>query len=758
MKLKKYQETAVDKLTRISKILLNKEGHRVCVLKAPTGSGKTIIVADWLKQLAAEQLTSQYAFIWISGNNLHQQSRTKLERYINPSRYTFSYIEDIQESQFKENEMVFVNWHSLTKQDRKTGEYTNVFMRDNESDRNLREFVKNTKEAGLQIILIVDESHYHYWSDKSQELVQDVIGPKLTLEVSATPKIEPTGEEIEFEDAGRVTVRFEDVVAEGMIKTEVVINKEIGTYSDFNKAADEAILDAAIAKREELAKLFKKEKIDVNPLLLIQLPNESAATSALDKTKLEFTEKYLTDHYKITTKNGKLGVWLSDRKNNIETIDTNNDEVEVLIFKQAIALGWDCPRAQVMVMYRDIKSLTFEIQTVGRILRTPEAKHYPNDELNRAFVYTNLGKIQIAVDKDSKSFFQIYPSHRKEGYKKLGLPSTYLSRIDYGDLTLSFRKIFIDEANKYFGIKENDFPHVAKVKADKKLDLLPEELTKPVIADAVISQIDTAKDVIGTSIEFTVAEDEIKYNYELFAKVISLPYAPVRSHTKIQQAIYDWFDKYLGYKDKSRLEIQRIVVCSEVNQKIFREIIESAKEQFKAVNRKEKQAKQSKRENAWDVPVIDYFNELYEKVSNKFYVMDNCYLLIDRPETEKEFEKELEKSSNIEWWYKNGTDKEAYFAVPYINPKDGGYHSFYPDYIVLYKNGEIGVYDTKSGFTAESEETAAKSNALQAYIKNQQENKVKGGIVVIKPSGIYIFSGDKYSSDTESKGWNRLDL
>ena len=49
----------------------------------------------------------------------------------------------------------------------------------------------------------------------------------------------------------------------------------------------------------------------------------------------------------------------------------NDSPIEVLIFKQAIATGWDCPRASILVMLRDIKSVTFEIQTVGRILRMP---------------------------------------------------------------------------------------------------------------------------------------------------------------------------------------------------------------------------------------------------------------------------------------------------------------------------------------------------------------------------------------------------
>ena len=117
MKLKRYQETAVDKLLKASRILLAKDGQRVCVFKAPTGSGKTIVVADYLRNLADEQLPSKYAFLWISGNDLHKQSRGKLEDYLNPSRYTFSYLDDIQNNELKENEIAFVYCNAAGKLD-----------------------------------------------------------------------------------------------------------------------------------------------------------------------------------------------------------------------------------------------------------------------------------------------------------------------------------------------------------------------------------------------------------------------------------------------------------------------------------------------------------------------------------------------------------------------------------------------------------------------------------------------------------------
>lgn len=760
MELKNYQKLAVAKLLKVSKKLLDKKDLRFSVFKAPTGSGKTIILADFLKQLASQHLRKKYAFLWISGNNLHQQSRDKLERYLSSSRYTFSYLEDVQNNEIKENEVVFVNWHSLTKRNR-AGDYINIFMRHNESERNLKTFIDTTKQNGIDIILIVDESHYHYWSEASQDLVKTIIAPKLTIEVSATPKMSVSNEDLANEEAGYISVKFDDVVAEGMIKTEVVVNEEIGKFKDFHAAADDVIIQAALAKQAQLQALCDELKVPVKPLVLIQLPSESESMSALDTTKLEFVQKKLREKHDITIKNGRLAIWLSDRHENIERITENNNTVQVLIFKQAIALGWDCPRAQILVMFRDIQEPTFKIQTVGRIMRTPEAQHYQSDLLDRAYVYTNLPQIIVDQDdKDALGYFAINPSHRIEKYTPLDLPSVYLSRIDFGDLTLSFRKLFIDEANRYFNITSSDTAEVAKRKADEKLDLEPQELTQEVISDAVFSDIDNTEEIVGQIVHFTVPEDDLKYRFELFAKLTSLPYAPVRSHTKIQQAIYDWFDDVLGYVDVSRLEVQRIVVCSEKNQRIFRQIIESAKQRFEQVAREEQASKQTRKDYPWNVPSVDYFNEQYDKHPTfRRSVLQPCYLRKDRSAPEQDFEKALEHCKRVKWWYKNGVSRESYFAIPYQDSEDVT-RAFYPDYVVQFTDGSIAIFDTKSGITAESPDTKMKSDALQAYLATPQlkKKKARGGIVISTKTGFHLFTGDKYTTDMRNDGWQRLEL
>lgn len=759
--LKKYQREAIDKLLEYTRILLDKEGSRVCVLKSPTGSGKTLIMANYLLNLAQENTTKKSSFIWISAHNLHKQSREKLEEYLRSSVYKFSYLEEIQDNEIKENEILFVNWEELTKKDSKTGEFSNVFMRSNESERNLPTFVNNTKEEGREIVLIIDESHYYYWGKNSQELAEIIIQPKLTVEVSATPKIQVSVSDAMNYDAGWVEVQFENVVAEGMIKKETFINEEFGNLVVDDRSSDEVVIETALKKREELKKLYQEEKVNINPLVLIQLPSQQQATSVLDKQKLERVKEILKEKHDITIQNGKLAIWLSEEKENRAGIDDIDNKVEVLVFKQAIAIGWDCPRAQILVMFREIKSVVFEIQTVGRIMRMPEAEHYDNEVLNRAYIFTNLSQIKINQEAIDRKYFYKNIAHRKPEYKNLDIPSIYLQRIDYGDLTLSYRTLFLEEANKYFSIKEGDIFNTAYKKVATKLNLKENTLQDPVISDKVIQDIDKVEVIIGKTIDLPTPEEDIKEKFNYLAKALSYPYAPVRSFTKVEQSIYDWFDKYLGYKNKSRLAIQKIVLCSEENQEILKEIVERAKFRFKAVKEQEIRAKSRiKKFDKWNIPPVLYYNELYKEVDFENYILKPCYLTERRSSVESAFENKLDNSKKIAWWFKNGEKKEDYLGILYENTVEDKQATFYPDYIVKFKDGSIGIYDTKADITASAPDTKDKVKALNKYLRDLNIKGVKavGGIIVQDLRGWFVNNNADYKYDAKLSGWRELDL
>jgi type III restriction enzyme len=75
----------------------------------------------------------------------------------------------------------------------------------------------------------------------------------------------------------------------------------------------------------------------------------------------------------------RLSVWLDDENKidrNLDKISENSAPQEYLLFKQAVDTGWDCPRAQILLKFRESDSEVFNIQVLGRILRMPEQKHY----------------------------------------------------------------------------------------------------------------------------------------------------------------------------------------------------------------------------------------------------------------------------------------------------------------------------------------------------------------------------------------------
>jgi len=765
--LKPFQEKAVSELVSQTRTLIQASGSmRQCVFKAPTGSGKTIMIAEWLRRLETEPNSNQLVFVWISLYDLHSQSHKKVHKYLGDTSYSLVSLDELGSEALPAGSVLFVNWHSLTTQktNPETGEkeWANVFVRDGENGKSIKNVLGKTRDEGRELVLIVDEAHRNYLTENSQKFVKDIFQPKLILEISATPIIKIDPEEIFNKTAGFVSVPFADTVSSGLIKTDTVINANIGNFVDIAHSADELVVSAAIEKRQSLTSQFKKAEINVNPLVLIQLPSESESTSALDKSVRENVEKHLAG-LGITYGSEKLAVWLSGEKRHLELIEKNDSPVEVLIFKEAVAVGWDCPRAQILVMLRAIRSITFEIQTVGRILRTPEAKHYNQDELDKAFVYTNINSININDKPEDLDFFKTQVSKLRENISSLSLPNEYLHRQDYGDLTANFSSILFDKLNDKFGITGNDMAAQALQKADEFLELDADELKKPIISDLAIQNWESVRQELGEFdidyVRANVSDANIQREFDFLLKAWSLPYAPVRSFTKIKTGLYRWFGS-LGYTSSSWDSVQRIISCSTINQQIFGEVIETAKSAFEKKKLETKLARNEITKSIFSPPPFLLFGERFEKLVLNKYGYEPPLLSLSRSAPERHLEEALDSSKNVDWWLKNGEGQKQFFSIiyHYVDAQSGlnKQSNFYPDFIVKFINGSIGIYETKSGMTLTDYLTAAKSDALQVFISNNQKLGVVGGIVNATSEGLKVFTKDKFTADQSN--WESLIL
>ncbi len=740
IEFKDYQEKAIVKLKQEVNDLLEADGNKICIFKAPTGSGKTLMMAEFLKRLIDSRIDDKkFSFIWIAVNKLHDQSRNSLKKYYEPLGIALkcSYFDDLDDRKIGPNEILFLNWASINKKD-------NVYVRENERDNNLSNIIARTKEEGRSIILIIDESHRNAETEKSKELIDD-IGPKITIEVSATPQLKGVFRGVEVE--------LKAVKDEGMIKKEVAINPGFETLKLdkklADKTADEIVVEAGLKKRLELAKQYAAEGSNVNPLTLIQIPD---ARAGLDKKDAVIQ---LLAKYGITTENGKLAIYLSDKDNkvNLENIEKNENEVEVMIFKQAIAVGWDCPRAAILVLFREWKNVVFSIQTIGRIMRMPEHHHYNSSELNMGYVYTSLSDIGIAEDI-SREYITVFEGNRRKDYKNIDLASVHSKRFrEETRLSSDFVPIFFKAADE--------------LKLKKSISLKHSIVDTKLIASGKITDVDKEAKSIEKKGTLDIPKNEVELQnaFDYFARENLAPFAPeLRSIKRINDSIYRFFDKEFKMGVDEWPKVQAVVLAEENRQKMV-DVINRAKELYQDVVGRGKQ-ELVENEEPWNVPETINYNLTFTKKDYKKSIIQPYYartgngnleLFEEDSDIEVDFIAYLEKAKQVKWWFKNGRQDGSYFAVPYT--ENGIEKPFYVDFVVMLSDGKIGLFDTKGGIYAKTAKERAEG--LAAYIENENKHgkKLLGGIV-LKDKGSWRYSDSKkYSYDPKDlTKWKFLDL
>ncbi|MDE5599823.1 MAG: DEAD/DEAH box helicase family protein, partial [Ureaplasma sp.] len=394
-----YQTKAID--FAIEYLQENKEFK----LQSPTGSGKTFIISKLIDQYLENDILNSrkttFIFIAPSTGKLDYQGYEKISSYIkrgwvkgfdteyigtsNAKTPSKTYLSNID--YFKENRVYFIGWQ-MFKRGTKITEMN--------SERNdIYRVIENTKQKGINIVLIIDEAHREIKSSKDDiNIKQSIINemnPYKVIKVSAT--LAQVNEKPDY------TITYDDVREECAIKKNVIISDMINEQLEENKQ----LIVSAIRKQEEIKKAYQKYKIEINPLILIQIPDNINVDNELK------TEELLLNQIKniLNDNNFKEGfdyaIWLNNNKTTIEKdkITNNLSPIKFLIFKTAIATGWDIPRANILVRIRDAKSSSFNIQTLGRILRNPFFKYYDNELIDNAFVFTKDQKYSEYIQQEN---------------------------------------------------------------------------------------------------------------------------------------------------------------------------------------------------------------------------------------------------------------------------------------------------------------------------------------------------------------------
>ncbi len=766
MLLKPYQQRAVDELYEaFSRLNENPDPDSLLVFQAPTGSGKTIMMAKLIERIAIEKIGHDFCFIWVSigKGDLHLQSfsTVKFALGANPASRL---LEDYLSGNFLEipqNEILFVNWEKLSSKDGNSNTWKNIAMRDGEQI-NFREILENTNE-NRSIILILDESHHTAQATRAQEL-REIMHPSVTIEMSATPKFIPGNADILDGNAAFVGVSSKDVINEGMIKKEVLINSGISKLSEIDLDSQEMILEAAFAKREELEQAFDAAGCEISPLALIQIPNDVQGVIKQQET-LDFLAKK-----GLTLENSGVALILSDqpKSEELEYISNPRSPIKFLIFKQAIDTGWDCPRAHILVKLRQIKSETFEIQTVGRILRMPEQRHYENEILNKSYIFTNLREVRVSQDDFGQNIIKQLRSERQIDYIPVKLTSFFKSRADYGDVTASFAPVFERHFNSAFDLSADglDFEENVEKVSKSGVDLSLATLNDLMFSNTSLRtfRIDefTGEILPTSTLEARLSEQDLLTAFENAIKANMGSFKNMkRSLPTIKQIIYMWFKNYLGSKNWSSPSSRvQAIFCHPENYQILGNLLAEALADYEVKRAIEVNQRVLESETFYDFQIAEeyMFNQYtHEEVNHPKSIHQPCYLEANRSNPERTFEKFLEAEKCVQWWWKNGFSLRDYFGIKYLDG-NGKIHTFYPDYLVRFTDGRLGIFEVKSATDQDGHLMSTfKAEALYKYIveNRSKDNPIVGGMIIPKGKQIKYHFKEKYDwHKAESGDWS----
>lgn len=404
-----FQQKAIDELVETFKTLWQTNKYQLPItFKSPTGSGKTFMVTHFVDALNRQpDWDEDVAYVWITfSDDLAMQSRNKFYDYFFPNLSNqLLTISNFNQGVLKRKDILFLNWQKLVSKraaDRVLRRSENEELR-KEQGFYFEDVVERTHAEGRQIVMIIDESH----KNVTEAAIRDVntpLNPRIILKVSATPEEEPTASQLKHHEAGFVEVERKDVVEAGLIKEEILSQTEEDLNRYEQQDNDTLLLDLAIEKRNVLVAEWKSIGEKINPLVLIQLPNDDKKTKDTEvKTKEEIVTEYLTT--KRGVKKEHIAYWFDGRRENMDGITEKDSKVDFMLFKYAAGTGWDCPRAHILVMYREIKSNTFHTQTLGRILRMPifgkDLSCHPM--LRTGYLYTNYQRNEVQNPADTKS-------------------------------------------------------------------------------------------------------------------------------------------------------------------------------------------------------------------------------------------------------------------------------------------------------------------------------------------------------------------
>ena len=659
---------------------------QVITVKAPTGAGKTIILIKYVDEFL-KNTAGNTAFVWLcpGKGNLEEQSKARMEEvtpYIDTRNLMYSMM-----AGFEPGSVTFINWELVTKRG-------NTALKDSERS-NLFEKIAEAHKDGTEFVVIIDEEHLN--NTKKADDVINAFVAKNIIRVSATANKVPHQEYYEISE--------EDVIDAGLITKAIYVNEGVDDSKEIQDDY-EYLLDLADEKRKAIAKAYEKEDVNVRPLVLIQFPMGQLET-------IKAVEKKLAG-MGYTYDNGMVNIWMSDEKIVSDDLTDLNGSPSFLLMKQAISTGWDCPRAKILVKLREGGSEDFQIQTIGRIRRMPEGKHYGMNILDYCYIYTLDTQYKIgllsSLDKayqvrrlflrDEAKGFTLTKEMRDLDFDGLGERETLEKVYDY------FKKSYKLGSDKNIN-RENleaggyDFSH---------------EIDSKILQGVFRTTESLAQGSTDNRIKVKTTVNTHTHGIYLLHSVDEIKKATGMQSQKVKNILRRMFSK--GKKKKYKLiELE--------NSDFYAFVINNVKQlkiDFKKVTSQmggtQLSLKLEPKVTQFCIPEMEVYK--FSEVKHRTLMRMNAYreytneFVTDKTRSlpERLFERYCENNDKVEWVYKNGDTGQQYLSIVYMDGISKQW-LFYPDYIVHLKDGTDWIIETKGG------ESSGHSKNIDMQIENK---------------------------------------
>ena len=435
MKLTNTQQNAVNELVNE----FDPNNKNIVYFKAPTGSGKTFMIANVINDIVKKYFGENLLFVvaTLSSAELPQQMKNNLEDYKYYLDFgTYLNIEKVDSPSNSKTNNKSDATHSIIAEKNKvlifgTSSFgkNKIFTEEGVFDA----FIDQIENEEYKLVYIRDEAHYGGETNTAKSKYLDLYNDNIENEKQiSSAKDEAIKFEARMQQIAQYVIKmtatpnnkqFKQIVISDkdleqdnikLLKPNYCQNEDIKSLG-VDTLSNKDILEIACNKFKEVKakyidKINEPSLVGINPAMLIQVRNKHSN----EITDSQFDEEINQIISIVKSKGLTYAIYFGDdkfsnkfqttnirEKVDLKSISQNNSDIDVIIFKIGPATGWNIPRACMLVQLRNVSSDTLNVQTIGRIRRNPNPS-FPDDEL-----------IKINPNSISKNYY-VYSNYEKK--------------------------------------------------------------------------------------------------------------------------------------------------------------------------------------------------------------------------------------------------------------------------------------------------------------------------------------------------------